>query len=141
MSAVHPGGASDAAPTGSVASQDPARTGITVGKVVVWLVAAVLFAYVLWQAIGNFVGVTQTLSANNAFLRRNGGEALQTSVPWVALVLDVAIAPVLYGVAWFVARRMDLVRTIVVFVAALCGVAALWFDVLEYVTATLHFGG
>ncbi|PZF64499.1 hypothetical protein DEI81_06060 [Curtobacterium sp. MCBD17_013] len=119
----------------------PDTTGVTLGKVVVWVVAAVLFAYVLWQAIGNFVGVTTTLSANNAFLRRNGGDALQTSVPWVALVIDVAIAPVLYAVAWFVARRTDLVRTVVVFLAAFCAVAALWFDVLQYVSATLRVGG
>ena len=116
------------------------RTGVTLGKVTVWVVAAVFFGYVLWLAIGNFVGVTATLSANNAFLRRNGGDALQTSVPWVALVIDVLIAPVLYAVAWFIARRMDLVRTVVVFLAAACAVAALWFDVLQYVGTTLRVG-
>jgi hypothetical protein len=116
------------------------RRSVSIGRVAVWVVAAVLFAYVLWLAIGNVVGVTSTLSANNAFFRRNGGEGLQTPVPWTALVLDLLIAPVGYAVAWTVSRRMDLVRMVVVFLVALCAVATVWFDLLQYVAGTLHFG-
>ncbi|MFJ3385760.1 MULTISPECIES: hypothetical protein [unclassified Curtobacterium] len=113
---------------------------VTVGKVVVWVVAAVCLAYVTWQAVGNLVGVTQSVSAFNEFVRKNGGSGLETSTPWPALVLDVAIAPAAFVAAWLVSRRMELVRTIVVFIAALCAVSALWFTLLQYVSSTLRIG-
>ncbi|ROP60474.1 MULTISPECIES: hypothetical protein [unclassified Curtobacterium] len=112
----------------------------TVGKLVVWIVAAVCLAYVTWQAVGNLVGVTQSVSAFNEFVRKNGGSGLETSTPWPALVLDVAIAPAGFVAAWLVSRRMELVRTVVVFVAALCAVSALWFTLLQYVSSTLRIG-
>ncbi|ROS76446.1 hypothetical protein EDF24_2036 [Curtobacterium sp. PhB130] len=112
----------------------------TVGKLAVWIVAAVCLAYVTWQAVGNLVGVTQSVSAFNEFVRKNGGSGLETSTPWPALVLDVAIAPAGFVAAWLVSRRMELVRTVVVFVAALCAVSALWFTLLQYVSSTLRIG-
>jgi hypothetical protein len=118
----------------------PARAPFTVWKLVVWVVAAVLFAYVLWLAISNFVGVTSTVTQYNDFVRKNGASGLASSVPWVALVLDVLIAPAGFVVAFFASRRMNLSRTAVVFVAALCAVAVLWFDIDQYVSATLHVG-
>lgn len=113
---------------------------VSVGKVVVWVVAAVCLAYVTWQAVGNLVGVSQSVSAFNEFVRKNGGNGLETATPWPVLVIDVLIAPAAFVAAWIVSRRMDLVRTIVVFVAALCAVSALWFTLLQYVSSTLRIG-
>ncbi|PCN49345.1 hypothetical protein Csp2054_04000 [Curtobacterium sp. 'Ferrero'] len=118
----------------------PVPRVLSVGRIVVWVVAALLLAYVTWQAVGNFVGVSRTLQENNAFLAKNGADALQTSVPWPALVLDVLIAPIGFVVALVVSRRMPLGRTVVVFATALCAVSALWFTLLQYVTATLSVG-
>jgi ABC-type spermidine/putrescine transport system permease subunit I len=113
---------------------------VTPGKLVVWVVAALWLAVVTWMAVGNFVGVSRSVADFNAFVHKNGGTGLETSTPWVALVLDVAIAPVAFVVAWVVSRRMDLVRTVVVFVVALCAVSALWFTLLQYVGSTLRIG-
>ncbi|OIH96409.1 hypothetical protein [Curtobacterium sp. MCBA15_001] len=113
---------------------------VTTGKLVVWVVAALCLAYVTWQAVGNLVGVSQSVAAFNEFVRKNGGTGLETATPWPVLVLDVLIAPAGFVVAWFVSRRMDLVRTVVVFVAALCAVSALWFTLLQYVSSTLRIG-
>ncbi len=113
---------------------------LTPWRIAVWVVAALLLAYVTWQAVGNFVGVSTRLQENNAFLAQNGAAALQSSVPWPALVLDVLIAPAGFVVALVVSRRMPVARTIVVFVTALCAVSALWFTLLQYVTSTLSIG-
>ncbi|MGU3410145.1 hypothetical protein ACLBWP_08570 [Microbacterium sp. M1A1_1b] len=118
---------------------DRPRT-VTPGKVAVWVVAAVCLAWVTWQAVGNLVGVAKSVSDFNAFVRQNGGKGLETATPWTVLVIDVLIAPVGFVVAWLVSRRMDLVRTVVVFVAALCAVSALWFTLLQYVSSTLRIG-
>jgi ABC-type spermidine/putrescine transport system permease subunit I len=112
----------------------------TLPKLIVWVVALVLFAYVLWLAISNVVSVVDSVTQFNEFVKKNGASTLQTSIPWVALVLDLLIAPAGFVVAWFASRRMDLTRTIVVHVAALCAVSALWFDIAQYVSSTVHLG-
>lgn len=122
----------------SVVDERP-RT-VTAGKVVVWVVAALCLAYVTWQAVGNLVGVSKSVSDFNEFVRKNGGTGLETATPWPVLVIDVLIAPVGFVVAWVVSRRMDLVRTVVVFAVALCAVSALWFTLLQYVSSTLRIG-
>ncbi|MFJ4296738.1 hypothetical protein [Curtobacterium sp. NPDC089689] len=109
-------------------------------RIAIWVVAALLLAYVTWQAVGNFVGVSTPILQNNEFLAKNGATALQSSVPWAALVLDVAIAPVGFVVALVVSRRMPPLRTVVVFLTALCAVSALWFTLLQYVTSTTVIG-
>jgi hypothetical protein len=109
-------------------------------RIAIWVVAALLLAYVTWQAVGNFVGVSTPILRNNEFLAKNGATALQSSVPWTALVLDVAIAPVGFVVALVVSRRMPPLRTVVVFLTALCAVSALWFTLLQYVTSTTVIG-
>ena len=124
----------------TAASTERRRVVATPGKVAVWVVAALCLAYVTWQAVGNLVGVSKSVADFNAFVHKNGGTGLETSTPWVALVVDVAIAPVAFVVAWVVSRRMDVVRTVVVFVAALCAVSALWFTLLQYVGSTLRIG-
>ncbi|KTR07407.1 hypothetical protein [Curtobacterium luteum] len=117
----------------------PARV-LAPWRIAIWVVAALLLAYVTWQAVGNFIGVSTPILQNNEFLAKNGATALQSSVPWTALVLDVAIAPVGFVVAVLVSRRMPPLRTVVVFLTALCAVSALWFTLLQYVTSTTVIG-
>lgn len=123
----------------SAAVSERPRT-VTVGKAVVWGVAAVCLAYVTWQAVGNMILIPQRFAEFNAFVKANGGAALQTPTPWAALVLDVLIAPAGFVTAWLISRRMDLVRTIVVFIAAFCAVSALWYTLLTYVNS-IRLGG
>ena len=63
--------------TAAVATDRP-RT-VTVGKLVIWLVAAVCFAYVTWQAIGNMIVVPQRFSEFNSFVTANGPSLMSVS--------------------------------------------------------------
>ena len=111
-----------------------------VGKVVVWLVFALLFAYMTVQSVGNLVTVSQSVRAFNAFLgTTSGGDSLARSTPWVWLVLDIAIAPVAFVVALWVSRRAGLAVTIGVFVLAFAAAGALWLDLQLFVPRLLDF--
>ncbi|MFJ3321476.1 MULTISPECIES: hypothetical protein [unclassified Curtobacterium] len=111
-----------------------------VGKVVVWLVFALLFAYMTVQSVGNLVTVSQSVRAFNAFLgTTSGGDSLARSTPWVWLVLDIAIAPVAFVVALWVSRRARLAVTIGVFVLAFAAAGALWLDLQLFVPRLLDF--
>ncbi|AOX66834.1 MULTISPECIES: hypothetical protein [unclassified Curtobacterium] len=111
-----------------------------VGKVVVWLVFALLFAYMTVQSVGNLVTVSQSVRAFNAFLgTTSGGDSLARSTPWVWLVLDIAIAPIAFVVALWVSRRARLAVTIGVFVLAFAAAGALWLDLQLFVPRLLDF--
>ena len=66
------------------------RQGYGVPSFVVALVAAVLYAYVLWQAIGNIVQLPKVLGS---------------VTPWWLLILDVALPFVVYVAALLLGRR------------------------------------
>ncbi|OII24814.1 hypothetical protein BIV03_01600 [Curtobacterium sp. MCBA15_016] len=111
-----------------------------VGKVLVWLVFALLFAYMTVQSVGNLVTVSQSVRAFNAFLgTTSGGDSLARSTPWVWLVLDIAIAPIAFVVALWVSRRARLAVTIGVFVLAFAAAGALWLDLQLFVPRLLDF--
>lgn len=111
------------------------------GRVVVWLVFAVLFAYMTVQSVGNLVTISGSVREFNAFLdTTSGGDSLRTSTPWVWLVLDIAIAPVAFAVALWLTRRATLAVTVAVFVLAFAAAGALWLDLQLFVPSLLDFG-
>ncbi|MCS5487536.1 hypothetical protein NY588_10395 [Curtobacterium flaccumfaciens pv. beticola] len=111
-----------------------------VGRIVVWAVFGVLFAYMTVQSVGNLVTVSQSVRAFNTFLESaSGGSSLQRSTPWVWLVLDIAIAPVAFAVALWVTRRTRLAVTVGVFVVAFAAAGALWLDLQLFVPRLLDF--
>jgi hypothetical protein len=111
-----------------------------VGRIVVWAVFGVLFAYMTVQSVGNLVTVSQSVRAFNTFLESaSGGGSLQRSTPWVWLVLDIAIAPVAFAVALWVTRRTRLAVTVGVFVVAFAAAGALWLDLQLFVPRLLDF--
>ncbi|MFJ7289436.1 hypothetical protein ACIQUC_14050 [Curtobacterium sp. NPDC098951] len=115
-------------------------SGAFVGKLVVWVVFALLFAYMTVQSIGNLVTVSQSVRAFNAFLgTTSGGDSLARSTPWAWLVLDIAIAPVAFAVALWVSRRARLAVTVGVFVLAFAAAGALWLDLQLFVPRLLDF--
>lgn len=111
-----------------------------VGRVVVWLVFALLFAYMTVQSVGNLVTVSQSVQAFNAFLTTtSGGDSLARSTPWAWLVLDIAIAPLAFAVALWVSRRARLTVTVGVFLVAFAAAGAVWLDLQLFVPRLLDF--
>ncbi|WP_420368070.1 hypothetical protein [Curtobacterium sp. L1-20] len=112
-----------------------------VGRLVVWVVFALLFAYMTVQSVGNLVTISGSVRDFNAFLdSTSGGDSLRTSTPWVWLVLDIAIAPVAFVVALWLTRRSRLAITVAVFVLAFAAAGALWLDLQLFVPSLLDFG-
>ncbi|PZE68033.1 hypothetical protein [Curtobacterium sp. MCBD17_021] len=111
-----------------------------VGRIAVWVVFAVLFAYMTVQSVGNLVTVSRSVHEFNVFIETSsGGESLRRAVPWVWLVLDIAIAPVAFAVAWWVTRRATLAMTAVVLLLAFAAAGALWLDLQLFVPRLLDF--
>ena len=124
--------------------RDAGRTsgsaGALVGRVVVWLVFALLFAYMTVQAAGNLVSVSHRVDEFNAFLGNDPtAGSLRRSVPWLWLVLDIAIAPVAFFVALWVTRRARVSVTLAVFLVAFAAAGALWLDLQLFVPRLLDF--
>ncbi|GAA3337438.1 hypothetical protein GCM10017714_04480 [Curtobacterium pusillum] len=115
-------------------------SGTLVGRIVVWVVFAALFAYMTVQSVGNLVTVSQSVRAFNEFLgSTSGGGSLARSTPWVWLVLDIAIGPIAFVVALWVSRRARLAVTVGVFVLAFAAAGALWLDLQLFVPRLLDF--
>ncbi|WP_144714184.1 hypothetical protein [Curtobacterium pusillum] len=111
-----------------------------VGRIVVWAVFAVLFAYMTVQAVGNLSQISQKVTEFNAFLATtSGGDSLKTSTPWFWLVLDILIAPVAFVVALVITRRSTFAVTLAVFVVAFAAAGALWLDLQLFVPSLLEF--
>jgi hypothetical protein len=104
-----------------------------VGRIVVWVVFAALFAYMTLQSIGNLVVITDKLQKFNEFVGSAGGASLKRSVPWVWLVLDVVVPPLAFAVGVWVTRRSTAIVTVAVLVVAFAGAGALWLTLQLYV--------
>ncbi len=114
--------------------------GALVGRVAVWLVFALLFAYMTVQAAGNLVAVAHRVDEFNAFIGDDpAAGSLRRSVPWLWLVLDIAVAPVAFVVALWVTRRATVLVTLAVFVVAFAAAGALWLDLQLFVPRLLDF--
>lgn len=88
-----------------------------VGAIAVAVVFAALGGWFLYQAAGNLMNVPPYF------------EALGLTVPWVLLVLGVALPVVLWGAALLVSRRQALTTRVLVHTAALAATAATYFSV------------
>jgi hypothetical protein len=82
--------------TDSIETGAKTRARYGVPSLVIAIVAALLYAYVLWQAIGNMVQLPKVLGY---------------VTPWWLLILDVALPVVVYVVALLLGlRRRTLAR-------------------------------
>ena len=60
-------------------------------SIVVAIVFGLLYAYILWDAIGNLVQLPQSLGSANA--------------PWWLLIVDVALPVLVFAAVWLLGRR------------------------------------
>jgi hypothetical protein len=81
------------------------------------------FAYDLFEAISNVVGVVTQINAENGMRKAVGLTVV--AIPWALLVIDVALAPVAYGAAFLLGRRKPLLARTLLFLVGLTAVAAM----------------
>ncbi|MBG6106876.1 hypothetical protein [Frigoribacterium sp. CG_9.8] len=90
------------------------------------LTIAILFglfyAYDLFEAISNVVGVTSQITLYNE--ARAVVKLDPVPIPWGWLVIDVLLAPVVFALAVFIGRRKAVLLRVLLFVVGLTLVAA-----------------
>ncbi|HEY4268947.1 MAG TPA: hypothetical protein VGM94_12225 [Galbitalea sp.] len=87
-------------------------------SIAVAVVFGVLYAYILWDAIGNLIQLPRALDAS--------------SVPWGLLIVDVALPVVAFVAAFWIGRRHTLPARLLLFVVgftllACCTVGSIAF--------------
>jgi hypothetical protein len=81
--------------TSSTPTQPEVRARYGASSVVVAIAFGVVYAYVLWGAVGNLVELPSSLNSSIA-------------VPWALLVLDVALPFIVFAAAFWLGRRRTL---------------------------------
>ena len=87
-----------------------------------------LFAYFVYQAVGNLLELPKSYEAIG----------LSESVPWVVLVLGLVVPIVLYVIAFAIALRQKLVNTAIIFLMALVTVAAFSYGIVAIHRVTFN---
>jgi hypothetical protein len=87
-------------------------------SIVVAIVFGVLYAYVLWTAIGNISQLPGALGAHT---------------PWPLLILDVALPPIVFAAAFWIGRRHPLPARAVFFFIGLAVLASATVGSVGYV--------
>ncbi|WP_165066485.1 hypothetical protein [Marisediminicola senii] len=93
-----------------------------VRTIAVLVLFGLFYAYDLFEAISNLLGVTAQLAEYNAAAREIGLNGVE--VPWALLVANIAIVPAAYGVAVLVARKRGLGALALALAVGLAVVAA-----------------
>jgi hypothetical protein len=99
------------------------RRRVTWRAIAVAIVFAVLYAYVLWGAVGNLVSLPALFG---------------TVTPWWLLILDVAAPVIVYVVALVLGRRQTLVNRVVFFLVGAAVVSCVAVASIAYIHT--HFG-
>ncbi len=94
----------------------PSATALNGLRVAVLVIFGLLYAYFLWQAIGNAVVLPR-------FVELSGGTLNGTG--WVVLVLNILAAPLCYLAAMLVAARRSTGMLVLLLAAGLCLLSAL----------------
>jgi ABC-type spermidine/putrescine transport system permease subunit I len=110
----------------------PSRLAATV----VMLVAALVFAWSVWAAIGNLSQVPAQFGAYRDFVTKGGAPELAKNTPWVALIAALVVPVLGYLAALWLGRRRGLRARIVLFVVAYAAVCALTVSLTAYVFQT-----
>ena len=86
------------------------------------IVFGLFYAYALFEAISNVVGVTSQINLYNQ--ARAVVKLDPVPIPWLWLAVDVLLAPVVFVFAFFLGRRKPFLLTSFLFVIGLTVVAA-----------------
>lgn len=104
--------------------------------VLVLVLAGLLVAYDVVEAVSNLVSVPQDARyANNDFYRENGLDGLVAQPPWLALGLGVVVPPLAYLLALRAGRGRATTVVALLLLAALAASAAVTLTITAYVTS------
>ncbi|MCU1560296.1 bacitracin resistance protein [Mycetocola sp.] len=93
----------------------------------VWLTSALaalfglLFAFDVWEAVGNLVGVSVVAS---------GLETTINALGWVVLILGILLPMAAFALAFWLGRRRNLLAQVLLYLAGLGTVAAVSLSLL-----------
>jgi hypothetical protein len=118
----------DVVPEKSVTKSSPVRVSYGWASVAIAILFGLFYAYDLFSAISNVVGVTSQLGNYNA--QRAVVKLDPVPVPWVWLVIDLIAPPVLFGIAFVLGRRRTLVERFVIFLIGFGALSALSLSVI-----------
>jgi hypothetical protein len=102
--------------TDEIEEKAPARYGWP--SIVVAIIAGVLYAYVLWNAIGNLINLPKALGA---------------VTPWWLLIVDVAVPVVVFVTVFLIGRRTSLGARSLFFLIGLAVIACSTVGSIAYV--------
>ncbi len=106
------------------------RRAYGIPSVIIAVVFGLFFAYDLFEAIANVIGVVGGVTHTNQ-ISKDLGMAQAATIPWLILVVDILLAPVGYAIAFFTGRRKGVLVKAAIFLVALAAVAALSLSVEE----------
>jgi hypothetical protein len=98
------------------AAERPSTAPLTGGRVAVLVIFGLLYAYFLWQAIGNAIVLPRFIALDGGSLNGTG---------WVVIVLNILAAPLCYLAAMLVAARRSTLMLALLLAAGLCLLSAL----------------
>lgn len=124
MTDTSPNSTPDAAIENAIAVDTAeSRTGklgwLSIGFIILF---GLFYAYDLFEAISNVVGVTSQINAYNVDRVKFG--LTPVSTPWPLLILDLVVSPVVFVLAFLIGRRRTVFIKIIVFAIGLTVVAA-----------------
>lgn len=103
-------------------------------RLAVLVLFGIVYAWDLFAAFTNFFGKLDEIGRINQVRELNGFPVVD--VPWIPLVLNLALPVIVFGLAVWIARRRSVGVLAVVLVAGLGVVAALSLSIIAYVRAT-----
>ena len=104
------------------------KQGVDVPTLLIAAAFGLLFAYFVYQAVGNLIELPKSYEAIG----------LSESVPWVVLVLGLVVPILLYVIAFAIALRQKLVNTAIIFLMALVTVAAFSYGIVAIHRVTFN---
>ena len=87
------------------------------------ILLGLFYAYDLFQAISNVVGLSTDIATKNTLRDAAGTDLIAT--PWPLLVIDLLVPPVIYVVAFLLGRRRAIHVRAALFVVGLIAVSAI----------------
>lgn len=107
--------------TTSTAQSTRARTPLWL-TVTLAILFGLLFAYDVWEAVGNLAGVSIIAS---------GLETSINALGWVVLIVGILLPVAVFALAFWLGRRRDALSQILLYLAGLGAVAALSLSLLS----------
>jgi hypothetical protein len=105
----------------TAAKRPPVKIGwLSIGIAIVF---GLFYAYDLFEAVSNVVGLTAQIADDNKV--REAVDLAPHAVPWALLVADLLVAPVVFVVAFLLGRRRNVLQRAVLLAVGLAAVSAI----------------